>query len=358
MVPGAPAAQCLFAREPRCVGVPQDLLGDARIGPALQVGHELGIDRKPGGELEAVGLRARAQPLDLGPRRLGIDVVDRDGGDAAPVVDPGFEQAREVVVGEVRGDLQVDVVGQDLARGTGRPEQILERRLGVVDHLRARLRTEVLDDHLLDVSVPPVEAGDRFERLEPLLPRLADADQDSGREGDGQLAGEPDGLQPGLGELVGRAVMGHTLLREPQRGRLQHQPHRGRHGPQQEHVLPRHDAGVEVGEEARFGDDEVGHPREVGDRRLAAELCKLLACSAVAELGLVPEGEERLVAACLGPGTRDGEHLVRRHVGALAPPRRLRERAVVADVPTELRERDEDLRGVRDQAHRVARRSS
>src|SRR5213076_1148458 len=50
---------------------------------------------------------------------------------------------------------------------------------------------EVLDDHLLDVAVLAVQRGDRLERLEPLRARLADADQDPGRERDARLAGEP-----------------------------------------------------------------------------------------------------------------------------------------------------------------------
>jgi hypothetical protein len=91
--------------------------------------------------------------------------------------------------------------------------------------------------------------------------------------------------------------------------------------------------------------------RARGDRRLAAELCELLARGPITELGLVSEREERLVAAGLGSGSRDLEHLVGPHVGALAAPRRLRERAVVADVAAELRERDEHLRRIRDQRH-------
>ena len=113
----------------------------------------------------------------------------------------------------------------------------------------------------------------------------------------------------------------------------------------------RHHAGVHVGEEPRLGEHELAHAGEVLDRRLAAELGELLARGAVAELRLVPEREERLVAAGLGPRARDLEHLVRAHVRALAAARRLREGAVVADVAAELRQRDEDLWGVGDQRH-------
>ena len=129
-------------------------------------------------------------------------------------------------------------------------------------------------------------------------------------------------------------------------------------GPQEQQVLPGHDARVEVRQEPGLGEHELGHARQVLDRRLAAERGQLLARGAVAELGLVAEREERLVAAGLGACARDREHLVGRHERALAAPRRLRERAVVADVAAELRQRDEDLRGVGDDAGHADARSS
>src|SRR6185436_5208306 len=79
-------------------------------------------------------------------------------------------------------------------------------------------------------------------------------------------------------------------------------------------------------------------------RRGEAEPAELLARRPVAQLGLVAEREERLVAAGEAPCLRDREHLVLAHVAALAAPGRARERAVVADVAAEVRERDEDLR--------------
>jgi hypothetical protein len=112
-------------------------------------------------------------------------------------------------------------------------------------------------------------------------------------------------------------------------------------------------------QEARFGEDELAHPSEVLEGRLAAELCELLPCGSVTELRLVPEREEGLVAAGLGACARHSEHLVPGHVGTLAATWRLRERAVVADVAAELRQRDENLGGVRDDVrHRRARASS
>src|SRR5437899_1187080 len=98
-----------------------------------------------------------------------------------------------------------------------------------------------------------------------------------------------------------------------------------------------------------FLEDGRGSAGEVLERRLAAERGELLARDAVAELGLVAEREERLVAAGSGAGAGDRQHLVEREVGTLAPPRGPGEGAVVADVAAERRERDEDLGRVRDE---------
>ena len=125
----------------------------------------LRVDGKPRGELQPSRVRRRLETLELGPRRLRVDVVDRHGRNAAPVVDPGVEQPREVVVGEVRRRLDVHLRPEHEPRGSGRPQQLVERRLRRVDHQRLGLRAEVLDDHLLDVAV--AARGDRGSRAAP-----------------------------------------------------------------------------------------------------------------------------------------------------------------------------------------------
>src|SRR5919201_4378324 len=102
-------------------------------------------------------------------------------------------------------------------------------------------------------------------------------------------------------------------------------------------------------QDPRLLQHEPRAPREVLQRRLAAERPQLVARRPIPELRLVAEREERLVASRRRARPRDVEHLLLRHVRALAPPRRSRERAVVADVPAELRQRDEDLRRVGDE---------
>ena len=97
--------------------------------------------------------------------------------------------------------------------------------------IRVRLRTEVLDDHLLHVPVALAELADREQRLDSLRARLADPDQDAGREGDGCLAREPQRLQPPRRELVRRPEVRPAARRQSLGGRLQHDPLRGAHAP-------------------------------------------------------------------------------------------------------------------------------
>ena len=70
------------------------------------------------------------------------------------------------------------------------------------------------------------------QRLEALGARLADADQNAGRERHAQFAREPHRLETRLGPLVGRAVVNAARLAQARAERLQHDALAGRHLPQ------------------------------------------------------------------------------------------------------------------------------
>ena len=132
---------------------------DGRIEPGVGIAQVARVDGEAGQQRQAGGGGGLAEPVDVGPGGLGIDVVGRHRRDAAPVVDAGLEQAREAVVGEVRRGLQRHVVGQDQPRDGDRPPVVVERRLGRGGHLRVGLGAEVLDDHLLQVTVLQVQVA-------------------------------------------------------------------------------------------------------------------------------------------------------------------------------------------------------
>ena len=76
------------------------------------------------------------------------------------------------------------------------PPRGLVGDLGDLAPVVARVRHEVLEDHLLDVAVARVHGGERLERGDALVLGLADADQDAARERDPQLARRLDRRQP------------------------------------------------------------------------------------------------------------------------------------------------------------------
>ncbi len=121
----------------------------------------------------------------------------------------------------------------------------------------------------------------------------------------------------------------------------------------------RHDPRIHVRQQFRLAPHELAHGGQILERGGVAARRKLLARRAVAQLRLVAEREERLVAPCFAPGASDGEHLVRTQVCRLAGTRRLRERAVAADVAAQARQRNEDLPRVRHDAAvaRIAQRA-
>ena len=174
------------------------------IEPPVGLEGELGVDRQAGSKGEAPGLGDVAQPVELGPGPFGVHVVGGHRRDAAPVVDAGVEQHAEVV-GEVGRGLHVDVGRQDQAGDRDRPEELVRRAGGGAGHGRAQLGQEVLDDHLLHVAVAAMAGGDGLQRLDAVPAGFADAAQDAGREGDGQLAGVLERGEAPLGRLVGRA---------------------------------------------------------------------------------------------------------------------------------------------------------
>ncbi len=151
------------------------------------------------------------------------------------------------------------------------------------------------------------------------------------------------------GNLVGAVVMRAALLAEPLRRRLQHDALRHRHRPQRGDLGSGHDAGIDVRQQTRLGEHQPGHRGEVGDRRVVTQARQLLARGHPAQLRLVAQREQGLAAAGLGACARDRQHLVGRQVAALAAPRRLDERAVVALVAAQSRQRNEHLARVGDQ---------
>ncbi len=279
------------------------------------------------------------------PGPLGVDVVGRDRGDAAPVVDAGMEQGCQVV-GEVRWRLHVDL-GREHEPGRGdRPLQVLGRARLRARHRRPGLGQEVLDDDLLHVAVAGVRRRDGAQGRQLPGPVVADADEDPGGERDGELAGRLQRGQPARRRLVGCAA----VRRQPLGQRLEHHPLARRDLAQPGQLVREERAGVGVGEQARLLHHEAAHVGEILDRRRVSLRLEPLARRRVAQLGALAQGEERLVAPGLASGAGDGEDLLGGEVRRGEAGRRLGEGAVAAAVAAEHGERHEDLGGEGDPA--------
>ena len=124
----------------------------------------------------------------------------------------------------------------------------------------------------------------------------------------------------------------------------------GAHLLQARHLLVGHDAGVEVREQARLLDHADGRGPDVLERRAVPAFGEPVARHRVALLRAVAEREQRLLAPEPPAGLGDRHDLLRGQERPFEPGRRLGERAVVAVVAAQHRERDEDLARVGDGA--------
>ena len=209
---------------------------------------------------------------------------------------------------------------------------LVEIWLRCARHPGARFGPEILDDDFLDVPVALVQIAQRQQRLDALAPGLADADQNAAGERHRRFPGVANGFEPHLRVLVGRAEMRAAAPAQALGRALQHDPLRHRNPTQPVEIGSSHDAGVQVRQQAGFAQDQPGHFGQVGERRLVAQPIECLVRRGIAQFRLVAQGEERLMAARLGPGAGDRQHLLGTEINGLARARRMREGAVMAHV--------------------------
>ena len=178
---------------------------------------------------------------------------------------------------------------------------------------------------------------------------FADADQNTGGEGDFGFAGVGQRLHAYGRDFVRRAVVGHALLAKPFGGGFEHDAHGGRDGPQARKFVRRHGAGIEVpattrSRAKRFRRRDAGSRASNRNRVPARPLARGL----VAQLRFLAEGEQRFPASERGAVAGNFEYLVHTHVGCFQLARHLRKGAIVANIAAQVGEWNKDLAGVGD----------
>ena len=113
-------------------------------------------------------------------------------------------------------------------------------------------------------------------------------------------------------------------------------------------LLVGHDAGIQVRQQPRLLDHPDGDRADVVQRRRVPALGEPLARDLVPVLRPVAEREQRLLAAEPAPALGDRDRLLRRQERCVEAGGGLGERAVVAVIPAEHRERHEDFARVGD----------
>ncbi len=119
------------------------------------------------------------------------------------------------------------------------------------------------------------------------------------------------------GTLSGEPKCGTPALRQPVRRRLQHDALRHRDLAQPFDPALVHDAGIEVGQQSRLLQNQGGRLLQIVQRRLGAQRPQRLPRGGIAQLRLVAEREQRLLAARSPARPRDLQHVLRQQVGRL-----------------------------------------
>ena len=188
---------------------------------------------------------------------------------------PASRRSGKVVVGEVRRRLHVPVRAEQDPRRGDRPQLLVERRVGVRRPCAypawrgssARSpRRGGRARHRAPCSAS--SASSRSARVSPMPIRIPLVNG---------IASSPASRivsSRAAGTLSGEAQCGPPFSDSRSDDRLEHDPHRRRHGPEQLELGPAHHARIQVRKQPGLVEHAAGAVREVLDRRCEAELAR------------------------------------------------------------------------------------
>ena len=176
-------------------------------------------------------------------------MINRHRRHAAPVVDAGVDQLSQITMAictQIRRRLDIHCGAEYLARGGYGPQQFFMRGMGHARHSCSGLGTKVLNDDFLYVAVPLMQITYRDQRIDALLPCLANADEDAGGERDAQLARQPQYFQTRRRMFIRRAEVRPAFFAQTRRCALQHHALRCADFTQFHHLVARQYAGIHM----------------------------------------------------------------------------------------------------------------
>ena len=143
--------------------------------------------------------------------------------------------------------------------------------------------------------------------------------------------------------------MDPAALAQPRRDILEHQAHAGVERTQHPHLVAGHETGVGMRQQS-LRKTRFRRARDILDRAPYAECRQRCAIFLEGQLGLVPETEQRLLAAELGAAPRPGRDFVERHGPRAGVTGVLAKGAIGAAIAAEIGDRQEDLARIADLA--------
>jgi hypothetical protein len=158
---GAAGCPAVGPRQALGIAAPPHMRPQCGVEPGLRIAHMVGVGGQPRHQpVPGIGSE-HGQALQRRPWLVRIHMVGRDRRHPAPVVDAGGQQLAEVIGTQVGRRLDRGARTEHQSRHGNGPQVLTQRCLGVVGHAGARMGHEVLHDHLLQVTVAPVQCAQR-----------------------------------------------------------------------------------------------------------------------------------------------------------------------------------------------------
>src|SRR5215208_1237702 len=158
------------------------------------------------------------------PGSLWIDIVFCDRRNSSPVIDASAQQKLMIERAQVWWRLQVHLSTQQEPSNRNRFRHVHTFRFWRLGHTGTRFGAKILHDNLLNMTILVMNITDCQETVYPFFEGFSDADEDAGRERDGQCSCLAQHAHPNDGVLIWCGEMGHAALAQAGTDVFEHEP--------------------------------------------------------------------------------------------------------------------------------------